>query len=237
MSDLWTEIVNQEADYLARVSEELDALGKLTEQSPALEQIYAAAHHAYALAYAEQQRLEADIASMSSVSSTLNAGWIPPALRQSLAALPQNRRAVVQEMLTTFRFCLTRPSDIMRQEMRRQAGAILNGLQQLVSQSNLSDEALARDVQVIGNLLCRFDTLTSPPAEQPAAPPWYASFLTIPGLLTVAGVGALAWLGRGFAEEQGWFGLGEPARAEEGEGEDATLDQSAEPLALAEGAA
>jgi len=204
-NDLWLEILNQESDYLSRVASELESLSALAEKSVPLEQIYSAAHHAYTLAYADLQRLESDLASMSATASTLNAGWIPPALRQALSQMPAGRRQVVQEMLTTFRLCMNRPSDVMRMEMRRQAGAILNGLQQLAMQSSLSDEALARDIAVIGNLLCRFDSL-APTPEAPPSPPWYSSFLSLPGLLVTAGVSALAWFGRGYAEEQGWIG-------------------------------
>ncbi len=212
--NLWLEIVNQEADYLDRVATELESLSKAAESSAPLEQIYAAAYHAYTLAHAELARLEQDLASMSQTASTLNAGWIPPALKQTLAQMPQARQQVVREMLTTFRLCMNRPSDVMRLEMRRQAGAILNGLQQLAMQSALSDEALAHDIAVIGNLLCRFDSLTPQTPSTPTAP-WYSSFLTIPGLLVAAGVGALAWFGRGYAEDAGWIGGGESEGEEE----------------------
>lgn len=190
----WNVILEGESRFLDEVAKKIGEIGRdidsLGKQDQALELVYSAMKSSLDIADADFSAFEAEVRGMQQqgISAPVYAPFLPPQIQNQIQQAPPEYQASLGQLIVCFRVCLRRPSDVFRQELRKQIGIIVGGLQQIIMSTPPQQlPTVTRDIENICTLVCSIEQPFEQQNRQNSQGWDWSKMLSWQGLATVLG--------------------------------------------------
>jgi hypothetical protein len=196
----WQEVLTAEETYMITVKSRLLDLADHAEKTGHndLSQIYAGAKSAYDKA---MQSLQAMRVNIERLERHGNQGKLPPEIQQFAGSASPHRKRVICKAFEVLQCIQSKPSDVFRQELRKESMLFMQRVQALLLDKSISDADLEKYIEGIGEMLCGLEI--SETAAKPEKKKAGGIKSLVPGALKMGAVAVATWKARDIWEGRG----------------------------------